>query len=123
MAKYIADFRQGDTVKIKITYDAGTDITGFVYWLTLKACFEDADSAAVLQVETTAGDHPDDDVANGVVYIVASATDTAAVPPGRYYYDVQELSAGGEIRTLFPPTADYKDRLVVIPQVTRNSGA
>jgi hypothetical protein len=121
MAKYIADFRQGDTVKLKIAYDTATDITGYKYWFTVKTSFDDADASAVLQVETTAGDYAEDDPANGVVWIIADGT--AAIAPGKYYYDVQELSAGGEIRTLIPPVADYKDKLTVIPQVTQDTGA
>jgi hypothetical protein len=123
MAKYIEDFRQGDTVKLKIVYDTTTDVTGFKYWFTVKTSFDDPDTAAVMQVETTAGDHVDDDLVNGVIYIVAPASSTAAIPTGKYYYDIQELSLSGEIRTLVPPIEDYKDKVFVSPQVTIDNGA
>lgn len=118
MAKYIADFRQGDTVKIKVAYDTATDITGYKYWFTVKTSFDDADASAVMQVETTAGDYAEDDPSNGVAYIVAPSTATTPIPSSKYYYDVQELSPGGEVRTLVPPIADYKDKIFVAPQVT-----
>ena len=46
MAKYINDFRQGDTVKIKLNYGSTTDIAGYSYTFTLKSSFTLTDEEA-----------------------------------------------------------------------------
>ena len=118
MAKYINDIRAGDTVKIKLNYGASVDLTGYEYFFTLKSDLDLTDEAAELQVHTIAGDYVGDDPTNGIVYIVALDTDTIDIPAGRYFYDLQEISASGEVRTLVPPPEDYKDKLLVAPNVT-----
>lgn len=120
MALYLADFRRGDTFRVKIEYPAGTDITGVTHWLTLKTDFADPDIDAVLQVSAVAGSQTGDDPTNGLAYVVASVAQTAAIPPGRYFYDIQASHPSGEIVTLCPPVADYKDKLRVAPEVTEH---
>lgn len=119
MAKYIEDFRAGDTVKIKLDY-GGQDVTGFKWWLTLKAEFGADDYEAELKVEKVAGDHADDDEAHGVVWVVVPSSSTLGLNPGKYLYDMTEKAASGDIRTLFPPPVDHLDRVQIIPRVTRD---
>ena len=107
--------RQGDTEKLKLDYGGDNDITGFKWWLTLKEEFDQPDAEAALQVSTAAGDHVDDDPAHGIAYLVFTVT----APAGCYYYDLQERSAAGEIRTLLPLQEDYRTKLRVYPQVTQ----
>lgn len=120
MAKYIEDFRAGDTVKLKLDYGSTQDLTGFIWWLTLKSEFGADDFEAELKVEKVAGDHADDDETHGVVWIVIDSASTIGLNPGKYLYDLTEKSASGEVRTLFPATDDYLDRVKIIPRVTRD---
>ena len=121
MAKYIPDFRVGDSYKLSLVvkdeFGVAVDITGYVFWLTLKAAFTDADVDAVLQFKTTVGDNPSDDALNGICNLYVPAADTKAVPVGKYFYDIQQL-AGTDITTILPPVEDYKDKLSVLPEVT-----
>lgn len=117
MSAVIPDFRQGDTYRIKLQYPEGTDITGYKFFLTLKAEFADEDPGA-LQVSTTAGDDWADEPEEGLAYLTAKAEETAEVPAGKYYWDIQEITADGDIRTLAPDVANYKSRVTVVPQVT-----
>lgn len=114
MAKYIPDFRVGDTFRLKIQYPAGTELDGYKHWLTVKASFEDTD--AVLAIESTFGDHTADEA--NVAYLEATPAETALLTPGAYVYDVQSRAPNGDIVTLVPPVKDYADRLKVRPQVT-----
>ena len=118
MAKYIRDFRKGDTIKIKLDYGTSVDLTGFKFWLTLKRSYRDTDENAAMQVVTTAGDYELDEPTRGIVYIVVPYTVTDLIEAGSYYYDIQELSSADEIRTIVPPIADYKDKVVVIAGIT-----
>lgn len=118
MSSYLADFRVGDTLRVRLLYPAGTDITDTQHTLTLKTKLEDDDAHAVLQVTSVVGADPDDEPTNGVAYIVVSAALTAQIPPSRYFYDIQAKHSSGEIKTLCPPVSDYKARVRAAPQVT-----
>lgn len=120
MAKYIEDFRAGDTFKIKLDYGSTKDLTGFRWWLTLKAEFAADDFEAELKIEKVAGDHADDDETHGVVWIVIPSSATIDLNPGKYLYDLTEKSASGDIRTLFPSPDDHLDRIRIVPRVTRD---
>ncbi len=113
MAKYIPDFRQGDTYRIKMTYPEGTDLTGYKHWFTVKSSF---DSAAVLAVSSVFGAHTGD--ANNIAYIEASPQLTALIPSGKYVYDIQSKAPNADVITMVPPPKDYKDPLFIAPQVT-----
>lgn len=118
MAKYIKDFRQGETKTIKINYGAGCDITGWKFWFTLKKEF--SDTVPVAQAEHIAGDNSDDDSINGIAYITFDSDESILVKPDKYYYDIR-VSKGGTppiIRTILPPIEDYKDKLQIFPAVT-----
>lgn len=121
MAKYINDFVQGDTVKIKLNYGASTDLTGYEYLFTLKSDLTLDDVDAELAHSTVAGEYTNDDITNGIVFIVVPAEVTATIPSGKYYYGLQETSALGEVRTLVPTPEDYKDKLFVAPDINTGS--
>jgi len=121
MSDYIKDFRQGDSKIIKIDYGLGIDVTGWKFWITLKNELDD--SNIVAQVSTTAGDDANDDLANGIVYLTIDSTTSLGIPSGKYYYDVQ-VSKGGNppiIKTILPPIDDYKDRINVVPGLTKTT--
>ena len=84
-------------------------------WFTVKRDYDDADSAAVIQIEKTGGllylngaagttgngSLTINDVASGDVTIVLNASETAKLSPGNYQYDIQILrSAGTPVSTL-----------------------
>lgn len=129
MAKYLDDLRVGDDFLQKITVskpvngvDTPVDLTGYKFWITVKTNVADLDADAVLQVSTTAGDHPADDEVNGIVYLYIPASVTKTVPAGEYFYDVQMMQPGGGstgITTLVPPPACYDDKLTFYPEITR----
>ena len=121
MSDYIRDFRQGDSKVIKIDYGIGVDITGWKFWFTMKT---ELDSSNIItQISTIAGDDTNDDVANGIVYITIDSLTSYSIPAGKYYYDVQ-VSKGGNppfIKTILPPIEDYKDRITVVPGLTKTT--
>lgn len=119
MAKELADFRQGDTKRIRINYGVGFDITGYEFFLTLKARFEDTINVA--QVKTTAGNHPLDDVANGIAIIELPSDVSKSIPVGKYFYDIQRVIPGNppDVLTILPSKENYKDKIEVLPDVTQ----
>lgn len=124
MAKWIRDFRQGDTYRLKIEYPVGTILTGYKHWLTLRKDFGEQVS---MQVSSVFGDHPEDDAGNlttrPVAFLEASPAVTALLASGKYIYDVQAKSSDGGVLTLAPPPTqeEYKDKVFVAPQVTEES--
>lgn len=117
--KHLPDIRQGDDYSLKLEYPDGMDITGFKWQLTLKSSFDLPDSSAVLQKVKIAGDSQLDTPMQGICYIILTGLETGNLPAGRYYYDLQAVSNTGVITTLLPPTAEYKYKIAVIPQITR----
>lgn len=114
MAKYLQDIRQGDSRTIRINYGTGFDITGWVFYFTMKA---DLDLVANdVEISATVGDHVEDDGANGIVNIFVPATTTGALSEGSYYYSVKrsDSAATPDIKTILPPVDEYKDRLRII---------
>jgi len=84
-------------------------------WFTVKRDYDDADTAAVIQIEKTGGllylngavgtagngSLTINDEATGDVTIVLNASETAKLSPGNYQYDIQILrSAGTPVSTL-----------------------
>lgn len=114
MANHIQDFRQGDTKVFVIDYGKGINITGWKFYFILRDKLED--SSNVMQIMTTAGDNALDDVENGLAHITISATESAALTPGKYYYAIKVDKGGSPavIWTLVPPIEDAKDRVTVV---------
>ena len=101
----INDFYQGDTKSYRFQFGAGVDITGWKMFFTLKTNETDDDVDAVMQVSAVAGDNVLDDIANGLMYVVASSTDTSSVgiiPNTKYHYDFQRVISGTppDVKTL-----------------------
>jgi len=123
MAKYLPDMRVGDDYSIQLTVNntdtTPVDVTGYKFWLTLKADYTLDDTLAALQFSTTAGDNANDDLLNGKVFLYVPGSLTKTVLPGQYYYDIQQKSSTGGLSTVLPPIADYRDRLLVVPEVTQ----
>jgi hypothetical protein len=116
MAKYIEDFRQGETKTLEISYQnetVVTDITGYQFKLIL---LTDFGVTPTLEVTTTAGDDPADVPTEGLCYLTMTSTDSANIPPGKYYYMVQRIISGtpDDIFTIMPPIKDYKDKVLVV---------
>lgn len=119
MSKYIRDIRQGDTYRLKLQYQNGTDITGWRHWMTLRSEF--TDEVAALTTASTVGDYPDDDAENGIAWIEFTPAQTAIVEPGTYQWDIQAKNIAGDIITLLPPAERYADTVKLVPQVTRDA--
>jgi len=102
-------FVRGDTetVQVTMTSDGSTpvNITGRTYAAQLRTT---PDIAAISATATCAIT----DAANGVMQAVFSATSTAALDPGYYYWDLQE-NASGTITTVLQGT------VTVLADVTR----
>jgi hypothetical protein len=123
MSNYLPDFRVGDDYSIKLIVKDETgapqNITGYKFWITLKTSFALDDAAASLQFITTVGNNPNDNAGAGECYIYINGATTKTIPTGSYYYDIQQKTANGAITTVIPPIEDYKDKITVIPEITR----
>jgi len=132
MANHIPNMRVGDeyTLEIVIKKKDGSaqDLTGYKFWLTLKAGADLnaaaalTDDDATLQYSTTAGDNPEDDVVGGVVYLVIPSTTMKNVVAGDYFYDVQAKKPGADgegIITIVPPITEVDDVITVFPEITQ----
>ena len=120
MAKELSNFRQGDTKVIKIVNTTpGYDVTGHEFWFTLREKFDDV--TPIMQVITTAGDHPLDDIPNNTIYIEAGSDITKVVPVGSYFWDIQRSEGGVPpvIVTILPTEKNLKDKIKVLEQVTK----
>lgn len=100
---------RGDTctLTVTITSDGTTpiNITGRVYTSMVRRYWDDATVAATFTCTVTNG-------AGGVMVMTLSATQTAAMDDGTYYWDLQE-NASGIITTIM------SGAFVVLPDATR----
>lgn len=98
--------KRGDTVcfEVEVTDETGTaiDITGWIFFLTMKDNIDDADGAAVISVDVATHTDP----TNGKTLIEAAAADTDALT-GDKYYDIQYKDLSGKIRTLMSGIASF----------------
>ena len=105
---------RGDTLSAALE-NIGALTNNSKLWFTVKRDYDDADTAAVIQIEKTGGllylngaagttgngSLTINDVASGDVTIVLNASETAKLSPGNYQYDIQILrSAGTPVSTL-----------------------
>ena len=122
MAKYLPDMRAGDDYNIQLRIldnnSNVVNITGYKFWLTLKSSFEDTDASAVLQFSSVAGYNENDQPTQGICYLAVPAALTKPIVAGSYYYDIQQ-EVGINVTTVLPPVVDYKDKIIVVPEVTR----
>lgn len=70
------------------------DISGWTFWLTIKADREDTDANATVQKKVTS--HTD--AANGETEISLTNSDTSDLQ-GKYYYDMQYKDGSSNIKT------------------------
>lgn len=95
----IANLIRGDTRKIDITitdeFGVPVNIQGHKIYFTLKTDKTLADSLATLQVSYTVA--TDANALVGKTVLVLSATNTASVPPGKYFYDIQWRTTGATV--------------------------
>ena len=124
MSNYLPDMRAGDDYNIQLTVNdlAGVpvNITGYKFWFTVKTSFSDLDANAIFQFVTTVGDNANDVALSGICFISVPAAVTKLIAAGSYFYDIQQKAGvSGGLTTVLPPTSDYKDKLVVIPEITR----
>lgn len=101
---------RGDTATLAIT-DLGNLAARTKLWFTLKASSDDADTAAIVMIEETAGllyvngldaslraangDITVTDAVAGDITVTIAAAETDDLTPGAYVYDVQMLTATG----------------------------
>lgn len=105
---------RGDTESIEISYDVdGTplDLTDGTVFMTLKAAIDDSDDDAVLKGQTSTHLDP----TNGITVITFSNTETAAVDPGVYFYDIQFKASDGTITSM-----PYR-KIRVLPDITNRT--
>jgi hypothetical protein len=119
VATYIEDLFQGDTYRIKVQYPLGTDLTGYIHYLTLKS--DPNDAVPALQVTAVFGEHtadyPGDAATPPVAYIEATATMTDSVESGKYFYAVKAKAPNADELTLVPKAKDYRDKVFVAPKI------
>lgn len=115
-SRHLPNMRIGDDYVLRLTYPFGTDITGFKFYLTLKASFDDADAA--LQTSWVAGENTIDEPLIGICFLSVPAIITASIKRGSYFYDLQVITTSGAIETIAPPMDDYKHKIIAVPSVT-----
>lgn len=106
------DLYQGATWSYVLTWkiaDVPVDLSGYTARLQARPSARSADIALDLATGSgiTLGGQ------DGTVTLTLSATQTAALSPGKYLYDLELESAGGEVTRLVQGT------LTVSPEVTR----
>ena len=95
---------RGDTRKIEITitdeFGVPVNIQGHKIYFTLKTDKTLSDALATLQVTSVVA--ADANALVGKTTLILSAANTATVPPGKYYYDIQWKTTGGtpEVTTI-----------------------
>lgn len=89
----LKDIVYGDTVLYEFRFPATTDITNYIIWFTAKVDNDDPDGAAIIQFNTKAGDHPNDDIPNSKMFVELPSTITK-VTVGSYVYDFQRVIDG-----------------------------
>lgn len=113
--KDLEPFVRGDDwiLKLNITSDnTPLDITGYTYWLTLKADIKVEDAKADLQVKI----YPvPQEAVNGVVFIKAPSSETSSLTAGTYFYDIQQVNDNNEVQTLM------MGKVKVVRDVTRST--
>ena len=102
--KLINDFTQGDTFKVKISHNPTKNITGYSFILVLVD--REGSDTPILEVSHSVGDDVNDIPADGVAWISVTATDTNAVPQGKYFGSIKRINAQGEVTTLLRTNKD-----------------
>lgn len=96
-AEYPIKMRQGDTYKRTLTWlvsKTPVDLTGYDARLQIRESADDTTAALDASDYLTLGGE------EGTIDIEIPANETATLDPGRYVYDLEVESAGGEVTTL-----------------------
>ena len=99
----ISNIIRGDTLEYKFNFGAGVDVNGWKIFMTLKRSLGDLDNQAYLAAETTAGQHFEDELENGIIVLRVESSDTEDIPPREYYYDFQRVNpapGGTDVKTI-----------------------
>lgn len=128
MSKYISSFRRGDTKQITVSRSGKSSssssvpvpfLPGSTLTLSLKADIDQP--TPTLQLVHPVGSGPLDDLEAGLCILSLPSTQTAALEPGKYFWDIQlieDTPFGLATMTLAPPPSDWKDRIEVVVDVT-----
>ncbi len=92
---------------------AAVDITGWLFWLTVKMTAADADEDALLQVSSEDDTIAIVDAAGGVARATIAAALTAEKTAATYLFDIQAKKLDGAIQTL------ERGYFKLIPQITQ----
>lgn len=84
------------------------NITDWIVFFTVKSVLTDPDANAKITKNITSHADP----LNGLTLIDLAATDTASLPAGTYYYDIQVKTDAGKIYTI------QKGKFVIDADVT-----
>ena len=117
----LSPFYRGDTKVFTLSFKDGAgnpiDITGHELWFTMKKAVDDSDANAVLQKQIIfpAGEASQ----GGTGTLTLESTETGAIEPGVYLYDVQKVIPGS------PPVVAtlMSGKISVLPDITRNNGS
>lgn len=115
MGSYAEAAYRGDNPSYSFTVTNGgvaVDITGFVFFLTIKPAFDADDTDAAAVVSETWTVPAGADATNGLTSVTISLAD---VDPGDYFWDVQMKDASNNIKTLIV------DNYRVVDDVTRRT--
>lgn len=97
---------RGDDLSISLTIktdDAATDITGWVFYFTVKNSPNDPDSEAVAQ--NIVSEHIDPEA--GLTAVGLSSSETFELK-GTYYYDIQAIRDDGSVLTIVNSTIEFE---------------
>lgn len=113
MAKYISDFRRGDTRTFQVK--TSQDYTGSTLYFTMNDAKDE--TTPIAAVSSVIGTHAADTF-DGTYYIAnvtLDSTSSEAITEGKYYYSLRIVSADATpiVTTVYPPVADEKDKVTV----------
>jgi hypothetical protein len=100
VSKDLSPLIRGDdwTIKLEIQSDGvPLDISGYKFYLTLKANIDDADPGA-LQVSVVTPTNAESVL--GISYIIATDVETSGLDALSYHYDIQQIDTSGHVQTL-----------------------
>lgn len=78
---------------------APVSLTGSTIWFTVKADPKATDAAAAFQGSTLNGGVQIDDPAGNRGLVIMTASQTAAMAPRAYYWDLQQQDSAGRVTT------------------------
>jgi hypothetical protein len=90
MSNTIESFYTGEHKEYEFRF-ANTNITGWEIWFVVKKDETDLDNAAAIRISSVAGDNPNDDPVNGLMYVTASSTATDVTADSYHYAFVRHI--------------------------------